>query len=139
MGAAEGADSAEDGRVAWGHRRILIVDDDEDHRTVLAEALVAEGYEARPVDGAGAALATLGEWRPDLIILDLIMPDLDQAAFRAEQARRGAADVPILALSAAQHPEALAGGLVPAAVLHKPFDLGHLLETVLDLTRAAGG
>jgi CheY-like chemotaxis protein len=88
---------------------------------------------------AGAALAVLGDWRPDLIILDLLMPDFDQAAFRAEQARRGAADVPILALSAALNPEAVAEALAPAAVLHKPFDLGHLLETVLDLSRAAGG
>jgi CheY-like chemotaxis protein len=112
-----------------GRPRVLVVDDDRDSREVVHEALSDEGYEVRAVAGGREALALLGAWRPDLIVLDVVMPVMDGAAFRAEQQRDGFADIPVLLLTAADRPERYAEALA-APVLPKPFELDALLAKV---------
>jgi DNA-binding response OmpR family regulator len=59
-------------------RRILIVDDDADRRNALVEQLALHPeFEVRSADRAEAALAVLDEQEPDLIIMDVGLPDLD--------------------------------------------------------------
>jgi DNA-binding response OmpR family regulator len=111
--------------------RVLVVDDDELIRDTLATALTDEGYVVRVAGDGRAALHTLGEWRPDLIVLDLMMPVMDGRAFRAAQRSAAVtANIPVIVLSAAHNVHVRAAELEAAAVFPKPFDLGALLDAV---------
>jgi CheY-like chemotaxis protein len=73
---------------------VLVIDDDPRIRTVLQAVLTDSGYTVRIASNGGAALALLGAWRPDVILLDLQMNrpefcgDSDYWAF----ANKGGAD-----------------------------------------------
>jgi two-component system response regulator MprA len=112
-----------------GRPRVLMVDDDRDCRAVLVEALALEGYAIREAINGRDALAVIGDWRPDLIILDLRMPELDGPAFREKQLGNGMADIPVLVVTAAGDPDRCAEELA-APVMPKPFDLDPLLAEV---------
>ena len=58
-------------------RRILVVDDNRDTADSLAAMLRMLGVEARAVHSGAAALNTLGEWKPDTVLLDIGMPDMN--------------------------------------------------------------
>ncbi|XXX80289.1 ATP-binding protein [Sorangium sp. So ce134] len=112
-------------------RAILVVDDHEDNRAFLRDALAPLGFEVLEAAGGEAAVALAAERRPDLVLMDLRMPDLggDEAARRIRRLP-GLSGVPILATSASvEAPErarsAAAGcdGFLP-----KPIELGALLE-----------
>jgi DNA-binding response OmpR family regulator len=114
-----------------GSGRVLVVDDDALIRDTLATALGDEGYSVRVATDGRAALDTMGQWRPDVIVLDLMMPVMDGPAFRAAQ--RSAAEtalIPVIVLSAAHEVNSRAATLDPAAVFAKPFDLGDLLYAI---------
>jgi CheY-like chemotaxis protein len=82
-------------------RRILVVEDDRATRELLSEVLLEEGYEVKVAAGGREALLVLGDWRPGLIVLDLVMGEMDGWAFRAAQrSLAGAAGVPVLVVSA---------------------------------------
>ncbi len=115
--------------------RVLIVDDDDVIRNLLGELLDGEGYAVEAAANGKEALAVLQRWRPDTILLDLMMPKMDGWRFRAEQQRRAdVADVPVVILSAARELEGHGATLGAAAVVHKPFDLDILLDTLARLT-----
>ena len=80
---------------------ILVVDDDEDFRTVLVEALSQAGYPVEQAGGGELALLKVSEEVPGLILLDLKMPGIDgwgvMERLRAEPRTAG---IPILILSA---------------------------------------
>jgi CheY-like chemotaxis protein len=110
---------------------VLVVDDDPGVREVLELSLLTEGYEVQAAANGREALAVLQRWRPDLILLDLMMPVLDGWSFRAEQlARRGLSDIPVIVLSAGAAVRRHAQVLAAADVLEKPFDLDTLLRIV---------
>jgi CheY-like chemotaxis protein len=116
-------------------RRILVVDDDVSIRGFLAEALQDEGYEVQTAGNGQEALAALAHWRPDLILLDLMMPVMDGWAFRAKQRLLpDVADVPVIVLSATRDLPAKAEQLEPAYLFSKPFDLDALLTTIEQAT-----
>jgi CheY-like chemotaxis protein len=104
--------------------RVLIVDDDDIIREALRSALEDAGLAVRTADHGKAALETLDMWRPDLILLDLMMPVMDGWAFReAQRAHPAAARIPVIVLSAARGLAELAESLRPAQVIPKPFEL----------------
>ena len=112
-------------------RRVLVVDDDEQLRYVLQETMKEDGYEVEAASNGREALAIIERWRPDLIVLDLMMPVMDGEAFRQEQRRLGLADqVPLIVLSAAREMRSAAERVGAAASVPKPFDLDDLLATV---------
>lgn len=116
-------------------RRVLVVEDDSSIRQVLVEILELEGYAVRTAPDGLAALALLDAWRPDLIVLDLMMPRMDGWHFREVQCQRPVLrDIPVLVLSASRRLEASLTTLAPAAALPKPFDLDELLIQVDELT-----
>ena len=117
-------------------RRVLVVDDDLSIQGFLAEALADEGYGVQTAANGREALTILETWRPDLILLDLMMPEMDGWTFRAEQRTRpDLADVPVIVLSAMRDLATKVQALDPAGVFSKPFDLERLLATIERLTR----
>jgi DNA-binding response OmpR family regulator len=121
--------------MAYRRRRVLIVDDDIGVRGFLTLALEDEGYEVRGATDGREALAVLGEWRADLIVLDLMMPEMDGRSFLTEQHRvAGYADIPVLIVSALHDLANQARGLSAVAVYEKPLALDEFLDAVRSLT-----
>ena len=102
---------------------ILLVDDDEDVREMLAFSLTSRGFTVEVVSDGAAALDAIVRMRPCLVILDLHMPVMTGWELLDELARRGLGDVPVCVTSALT-------GRAPAqavATLCKPFDTGELV------------
>lgn len=78
--------------------RILVVDDEAHIRDVVVYALTKEGYDVESVDGGNAALNRVGGGGVDLVILDVLMPDLDGLAV-CRRLRESGSKVPIIFLS----------------------------------------
>jgi CheY-like chemotaxis protein len=117
--------------------RILIVDDDDIIREALQMALEDAGLTVRTAHHGRAALETLDAWRPDLILLDLMMPVMDGWSFReAQRARPNAAHIPVIVLSAARGLSEIADALRPVQVIPKPFELEEVIGAVF---RILGG
>jgi DNA-binding response OmpR family regulator len=118
--------------------RILIIEDETPMRTALADLLDGEGY--RPLTAADGAIGlerALAE-KPDLILLDVMMPKLDGFAVCTEL-RRLANEVPVLMLTAKGQIEDRVTGLDAGAddYLVKPFSTEELLARVRALLRRA--
>jgi DNA-binding response OmpR family regulator len=111
--------------------RALVVDDDDLIRDALEALLFDEGFDVRVAHHGTEALAVLNGWRPDVILLDLMMPDMDGWTFRARQrARQDVADVPVVVLSGAHESRMRAHELGAAAALSKPFHLDDVVATL---------
>jgi DNA-binding response OmpR family regulator len=120
--------------------RILVVEDSDRLRASLADGLRAAGY---AVDVAADGKVGLNNARVieyDLIVLDLMLPELDGLSL-LRQLRARASRVPVLILSAKDRVEHRVEGLRAGAddYLVKPFDLSELLARVEALTRRARG
>jgi signal transduction histidine kinase/CheY-like chemotaxis protein len=91
---------------AW--RRVLIIDDNVDAATSLAEILRLEGHECEAVFSANAALERVTSLRPDFVLLDIGLPDLDgyEVARRLRQIN-GLEDVRLIALTGYGQPDDL--------------------------------
>jgi DNA-binding response OmpR family regulator len=116
--------------------RILIVEDELPMRTALTDCLEAEGYRVMAAaDGAAGLEKALAE-KPDLILLDLMMPKLDGFSVCAELRRLGQG-TPILILTAKGQVEDRVRGLDLGAddYLAKPFSIEELLARVRALLR----
>lgn len=112
-------------------RRVLLIDDESSILVILATLFNDEGYTVRTAANGQEALELLRGWRPDLILLDLMMPLMDGAAFRAEQRRlAAAADVPLILLSADGKAPLSSERFGAAAVIRKPFELEAVLDVV---------
>jgi DNA-binding response OmpR family regulator len=118
--------------------RILIIEDELPMRTALQDCLEGEGYRAlTAADGESGLQRALDE-RPDLILLDVMMPRLDGYAVAAELRRLGNT-VPILMLTAKGQIEDRVAGLDSGAddYLVKPFSTDELLARVRAILRRA--
>jgi DNA-binding response OmpR family regulator len=116
---------------------VLVVEDDDLLHRLIGDVLTEAGYEVRVALDGEAGLAALRDWRPDAIILDVVLPDVDAPAFRAVQLGTAtAADVPVLLMSATRghQLETLARDTGAAAWLAKPFHVDDLVTAVDRLT-----
>jgi CheY-like chemotaxis protein len=111
-----------------GNKTVLIVEDDEQVRDAIAQALQDEGYTVSIAANGREALDALGTGRtePRLILLDLAMPVMDGWEFLRERERQPRlAGIPVCAVTAAEN--------LPGDVEHgirKPFRLEDLLAVV---------
>jgi DNA-binding response OmpR family regulator len=117
-------------------QRLLIIEDELPMRTALADVLTAEGYRVLTApDGESGLQRALAE-KPDLILLDIMMPKMDGYAVCAELRRLGN-HVPILMLTAKGQVEDRVTGLDAGAddYLIKPFSTEELLARVRAMLR----
>jgi PAS domain S-box-containing protein len=92
--------------------RVLVVDDEGADRKLLADLLAAEGAEVQTAEDGRQAVESLQTFRPDLIVLDLMMPGMDGFnAVEAIRARSDYHDVPILIVTAKELSEEERGRL----------------------------
>jgi two-component system phosphate regulon response regulator PhoB len=78
--------------------RILVVDDDRATRTLLRRLLTTEGYEVDEAADGATAVELVGTDRPDLVLLDVMMPDQD--GLEVLETLRRTSDVPVILLTA---------------------------------------
>ncbi len=123
-------------------RQVLIVDDDPEARRWLARALTAEGWQASEAGDGQAALARVRERRPDLILLDLLMPEMDGFEFLARlQADAKGPRVPVVVVTAADLTEddhRRLNGAVEQVLLKQACGREELLAGAAGAGRTAG-
>jgi CheY-like chemotaxis protein len=114
---------------------ILVVDDDPSVRTSTSRLLSAHGHTVFEVASAALALQRAAEVMPDVILMDLHMPNSSgiEAAREIKQ-RAELSGTPIIALSATPPDWVLQSALF-AAVLHKPYLSSQLLEALATAVR----
>lgn len=117
-------------RPALRDRRVLVVEDEAAFRRIIVRNLASRGVEVREADTAGQAIADIAEDRPDLLLLDLNLPD--RSGWDVLRAlRRQGIDVPTVVISAVRVPISRLEEFRPLAFLPKPFPLEALLRLVL--------
>ena len=120
-------------------KRILVTEDDREIRLALTDMLELSGYEVRTAPNGLAALAMLDTWRPDAIVLDLLMPEMDGSSFLTALRERGQEAIPVLLLSALRDLASRATLLPVAAIVAKPFDMDDLLGALEGFWGEGGG
>ncbi len=115
-------------------QKILVVDDEPAIRELIVAVLEDEGYEAIGAGSGSRALELLPMERPDLVLMDIMMPEMDgREALRRMREQPDLAGIPVVMMSAAFAPDRI--GHPVSAFLSKPFDLDHLLDTVSSILR----
>jgi CheY-like chemotaxis protein len=113
---------------------VLVVDDDPDILDAICDILEAEQYRVSRARHGAEALERIGIERPDVILLDLMMPVMDGVSFaHALRERAPSWDVPILVISADGNPQR-AASVGARGYLAKPFDIDALLAHVAAMT-----
>ena len=114
-------------------KKILIADDEEDVKVIVQLFLESKGYEIVTAFDGLDALDKIKEEKPDLILLDIMMPILDGfEVCRKLKADPDTAGIPVVMLSASTHSESKQRGLDAGAVdyIIKPFEPEHLEKVV---------
>lgn len=116
---------------------VLVIDDEDAIRKALRINLTARGYEVHTAGDGSSGLAATAKHRPDVVILDLGLPDLDGT--RVITGIRGWSTTPILVLSARGHEDAKVAALDAGAddYVTKPFGMDELLARLRAAVRRA--
>ena len=111
-------------------QRILIVDDEPQITRVLRRSLTSHGYDVRSAADGESALETFGDWRPDLVITDLSMPNVDGIELCRRLRKLSA--VPIVVLSVKGEEKTKVEALDAGAddYVTKPFGMDELLARI---------
>lgn len=119
---------------------VLVIDDDEKITSLLRRSLAFDGYKVRTANNGKEGLEKMLEKEPDLVILDVMMPQLDGWEV-CRRIRESGSKVPILMLTAKDEVADRVKGLDLGAddYLVKPFALEELLARVRALLRRKGG
>ncbi len=119
--------------------RVLVVDDEPNIVDVISMALRFEGFEVEAAASGAEAIAAVGARRPQLLVLDVMLPDFDgfEVARRLASAH---ADVPIIFLTARDSTEDIVRGLTLGGddYVTKPFSLEELVARIRTILRRSG-
>jgi DNA-binding NtrC family response regulator len=121
--------------------QILVVDDEIGIRELLSEILADEGHSVQLAENAARARALRGAERPDLVLLDIWMPDTDGITLLKEWAANGQLTMPVVMMSGHGTIETAVEATRIGAIdfLEKPIALQKLLATVKRALRTEGG
>jgi two-component system OmpR family response regulator len=118
---------------------LLLVDDEEHLRSMLEAALRHHGFDVQAVDGGRAALEVAAATAPDLIVLDVMMPDLDGFEV-CRRLRSDGVKSPVVFLTAKDETDDKVRGLTTGGddYLVKPFSLEELVARINAVLRRSG-
>jgi two-component system KDP operon response regulator KdpE len=119
--------------------RIMIIDDEPQMRRLLQVALTAHGYEIREAETGRAGIDQTAVFHPDLIVLDLSLPDLD--GIEVIKQLREWTQTPVIILSVREQEGDKIAALDAGAddYVTKPFSMGELLARIRTALRHAAG
>ena len=118
---------------------VLIVEDEVELRTALRVRLTASGFCCVTTGNGKEALAAIERVRPDVVVADLLMPEMDGYTLcRHIREDRRLDGLPILVLSAVpRHAIERAESLQASRIMSKPFDAGELVAAIQELVHEA--
>ena len=119
--------------IGTGQKTVVIVDDTPANLRLLADILSSEGYRVRPAPNGERALATIQKELPDLILLDILMPEMDgYEVCRRLKANPSTRDIPIIFVSALNETveKVMAFTLGAVDFVTKPFQVEEVLARV---------
>src|SRR5256885_12818610 len=96
-----------------GRAGIVVVDDEQSITDAVSTALGYEGFDVEQAHGGRDALEVVSDLRPDLVVRDIMLPDIDGVTL-LKRLRQDGADVPVLFLTRRHEPANRADGLVAA-------------------------
>lgn len=115
-------------------RRILCIEDEAEMIELTRLVLEREGFEVLGAVGGAKGLESLKEQKPDLVLLDLMMPDMDGwEVYRQMKADKELADIPVIVVTARAQSIDKVLGLQVAKVsdyITKPFGPKELIESI---------
>ncbi|WP_225847131.1 response regulator transcription factor [Streptomyces sp. HPF1205] len=119
--------------------RVLVVDDEPDLAEVLSGVLAYEGWQVRTAGDVATAVAEARTFKPDAVVLDVMLPDGDGIAV-LHKLREGRPDVCVLFLTARDSVEDRIAGITAGGddYVTKPFSLEEVLARLRGLLRRAG-
>ncbi|MEU8677291.1 response regulator transcription factor [Streptomyces sp. NPDC048560] len=122
-----------------GPVRVLVVDDEAPLAELLSMALRYEGWDVRSAGDGGGAVRAARDFRPDAVVLDVMLPDMDGLAVLGRM-RRELSDVPVLFLTARDSVEDRIAGLTAGGddYVTKPFSLEEVVARLRGLIRRSG-
>ena len=117
--------------------RVLVVDDEPQIRRAVRTGLVGHGYQVNVAEDGAEALTILATQRPDVVVLDLVMPNVD--GFEVLRQTRAWSQIPIIVLSARgqERDKVTALDLGADDYLTKPFGMDELLARLRAVLRRA--
>ncbi len=126
-------------RADGGPVRVLVVEDEVSLAELLMMALRYEGWDVRSVGDGLSAVRTAREFGPDLVVLDVMLPDIDGLEV-LRRLRAGAARLPVLFLTAKDAVEDRIAGLTVGGddYVTKPFSLEEVVARLRALLRRSG-
>jgi len=126
--------------VAQGGSRVLVVDDEPYITDLVATALRYEGFDVATAGRGRDALGLVESFRPDLVVLDIMLPDLDGFDVQRRLTERGGR-LPVLFLTARDATEDKVRGLTVGGddYVTKPFSLEELIARIRAILRRARG
>lgn len=112
--------------------KILVVDDDLEILRILQDALRSAGHDVRVCDNGGCVEQALKEYKPDLLLLDVMLPGIDGYTLALKITENPATrHIPIVVLSGLEPSEGMFQRFAQvAAFIPKPFNPDQLLKTV---------
>jgi CheY-like chemotaxis protein len=119
---------------------VLVADDNESIRSVIAEALRRSGFDVVEAADGAVALRLARERRPAAIVLDVVMPELDGIeVLRALRQEAPTRDIPVLIVSGESGPRErrMAAALGASEVIEKPFQIAELVQRIGPLIAAS--
>jgi two-component system OmpR family response regulator len=116
--------------------RVLVVDDEPSLTDLLSMALRYEGWEIKTAGDGAEALRTAREFRPDAVVLDIMLPDIDGLEL-LRRLRADTADIPVLFLTAKDDVSDRIAGLTAGGddYVTKPFSLEEVVARLRGLIR----
>ncbi len=119
--------------------RLLVVDDEPSIRELLTASLRFAGFEVVPAADGAEALKLAEQYRPDLVVLDIMLPDLDGFTVTRKLRERGR-DVPVVFLTARDETSDKVTGLTVGGddYVTKPFSLEEVVARIRAVLRRTG-